>query len=71
MFALRGGIPSEDCGDGLVGIVESISCILRTFLTLVIIELVILARSSFLLFIAESFGHAMALSHGVLAVLVN
>ena len=71
MFALVGSASSEDCGDGLVGILESKSCILRTLLLLVIIGLVILARLSFLLFIAERFGHAIALSHGVLAVLVN
>ena len=70
-FALRGGVPSEDCGDGLVGILESRSCILRTLLLLVVIELIVLARLLFLLFIVESFGHAIALSHGVLAILVN
>ena len=36
-----------------------------------IIGLIILARLPFLLFIAESFGHDIALSQGVLAVLVN
>ena len=46
------------------------SCILRTLL-LAIIGLVIVARLLFLLFIAESFGHAIALAHGVLAILVK
>ena len=50
---------------------ESKSCILRTLLLLAIIRLVVLARLSFLLFISESFGHAIALSYGVLAILVN
>ena len=36
-FALGGDVPSEDCGDGLVGIFESGSCVLRTLLTLVVI----------------------------------
>ena len=40
-------------------------------LLLAIIRLVILTRLLFLLFIAESFGHAIALLHGVLVVLVN
>ena len=40
-------------------------------LLLAVIGLVILARLPFLLFIAESFGHAIALPHGVIAVLVN
>ena len=70
-FALGGGASIEDCGDHLVGILESKSCILRTLLLLAVIGLVILARLSFLLFITESFGHAIALSHGVLAILVN
>ena len=46
-------------------------CILRMLLLLAIIGLVILARLLFMLFIAESFGHAIALLHGVLVVLVN
>jgi len=50
---------------------ESKSCILRTLLLLSIIGLIVLARLSFLLFIVESFGHAIALPHGVLAILVN
>ena len=70
-FALGGGVPSKDCGNGLVGILESRLCILRMLLLLAIIGLVVLARLPFLLFIAESFGHAIALPHGVLAVLVN
>ena len=69
-FALGGGASSEDCGDCLVGILESKSCILRLLL-LAVIGLVVLAHLSFLLFIAESFGHAIALPHGVLAILVN
>ena len=71
MFALRGGIPSEDCDDGLIGILESMSCVLRTLLPLAIILLVVLVPLPFLLLIEESFGHAIALPHGVLAVLVN
>ena len=71
MFALGGGVPSEDCGNGLVGILESGPCILRMLLLLAIIGLIVLAHLQFLLFIAESFSHAIALSHDVLAVLVN
>ena len=70
-FALEGGASSKDCGDRLIGILESKSCILRTLLLLTVIRLIVLARLPFLLFIAESFGHAIALSHGVLAILVN
>ena len=66
-FALRGGTYSEDCGDRLVGILESKPCILRTLLLLAVIRLIILAHLPFLLFIMESFGHAIALPHGVLA----
>ena len=40
-------------------------------LLLAVIGFIILARLLFLLFIEESFGHAIALSHGVLVVLVN
>ena len=36
-FALRGDVPSEDYGDGLVGVLESGSCILRTLLPLAVI----------------------------------
>ena len=70
MFAHGGGVPFGDSGDGLVGIAGSGSCILRTLL-LAVIGLIVLVRLSFLLFIVESFGHAIALLHGVLAVLVN
>ena len=70
-FALGGGSSSEDCGDRLVVILESKSCIFRTLLLLAVIGLVVLAHLLFLLFIVESFGYAIALSHGVLAVLVN
>ena len=70
-FALEGGTSSEDCGDRLVGILESNARILRMLLLLAVIELIVLARLPFLLFIVESFGHAIALPHGVLAVLVN
>ena len=70
-FALRGGVPSKDCGNGLVGILESWSCILRTLLPLTVIWLIILVHLPFLFLIAESFGHAIALTHGVLAILVN
>ena len=38
---------------------------------LAIIGLVVLTRLPFLFLIAESFGHAIALPHGVLAILVN
>jgi len=41
------------------------------FLLLDIIGLIVLACLSFLMFITESFGHAIALPHGVLAILVN
>ena len=37
VFSHGGGVPSEDCGDGLVGILESGSCILRMLLPLVVI----------------------------------
>ena len=40
-------------------------------LLLAIIGLIVLACLPFLLFIMESFGHAIALPHGVLAILVN
>ena len=40
-------------------------------LLLAVIGLVVLACLPFLLFIAKSFGHAIALPHGVLVVLVN
>ena len=70
-FALGGGASSKDCGDHLVGILESKSCILRMLLLLAVIGLIVLARLSFMLFITESFGHAIALPHGVLAILVN
>ena len=40
-------------------------------LLLAVIGLIVLARLPFLLFIAENFGHAIALPHGVLAILVN
>ena len=46
-------------------------CILRMLLLLAIIGLIVLMSLPFLLFIVESFGHAIALSHGVFAVLVN
>ena len=36
-FALGGGVSSKDCGNGLVGILESMSCILRAFLLLAIV----------------------------------
>ena len=36
-FALRGGIPPKDYGDGLVGILESESCILSVLLPLSVI----------------------------------
>ena len=68
-FALRGGASSKDCGDRLVGILESKSCILRMLLLLAVIGLIVLARLSFMLFIVESFGHAIALPHGVLVFL--
>ena len=71
MFALGGDASSEDYGDRLFGILESMSCILRTLLLLAIIRLIVLACLPFLLFITESFGHAIALPHGVLVVLVN
>jgi len=70
-FALEGDASSEDCVDRLVGILESKSCILRMLLLLAVIGLVVLMCLPFLLFIAESFGHAIALLHGVLVVLVN
>ena len=50
---------------------KSKSCILRMLLLLAVIGLVVLARLPFLLFITESFGHAIALPHGVLAILAN
>ena len=50
---------------------ESKSCILRMLLLLAVIRLIVLVCLSFLLFIVKSFGHAIALLHGVLAVLVN
>ena len=37
VFALRGGVPSKDCGNSLVGILKSESCILRMLLPLAII----------------------------------
>ena len=36
VFALRGGVPSKDYGDGLVGILESGSCIPQMLLPLAI-----------------------------------
>ena len=70
-FALGGDVPSKDCGDCLVGILESKSCILRMLLLLDVIGLIVLTHLPFLLFITESFSHAIALSYGVLAILVN
>ena len=40
-------------------------------LLLAVIGLIVLTCLSFLLFIVENFGHAIALPHGVLVVLVN